>query len=104
MQEKLFNCNYNCLAGEASSMSITNLEYKRRIEGLLGSYHIATTFRYIPSKDNPADIYSRQFEVQNKIRDPWVLKRLVDEISRKATKIKERRFPARNLANRSCKK
>eukprot|EP00917_Polyrhabdina_sp_WS-2016_P005296 GHVP01011931.1.p1 GENE.GHVP01011931.1~~GHVP01011931.1.p1 ORF type:complete len:220 (+),score=9.43 GHVP01011931.1:397-1056(+) len=65
-----------CLAGEASSMSITNIEYKKRIEGLLGSYHITTNFRYIPSKENPADDYSREYEIKNKIKDPWVLKRL----------------------------
>eukprot|EP00917_Polyrhabdina_sp_WS-2016_P010389 GHVP01022925.1.p1 GENE.GHVP01022925.1~~GHVP01022925.1.p1 ORF type:complete len:145 (-),score=19.93 GHVP01022925.1:56-490(-) len=57
-----------CLAGEASSMSITNLEYKRRIEGLLGSFHIRTFFRYINTSDNPADEFSRQFEIKNKVK------------------------------------
>eukprot|EP00917_Polyrhabdina_sp_WS-2016_P030030 GHVP01064028.1.p1 GENE.GHVP01064028.1~~GHVP01064028.1.p1 ORF type:complete len:104 (+),score=10.45 GHVP01064028.1:1645-1956(+) len=79
-------------------MSITNLEYKRRIEGLLGSFKIKTMFRYIKTTENPADEYSRNFEATNKVKDPWVLKRLIQEITRKAklSKSYERFGPARS--------
>eukprot|EP00917_Polyrhabdina_sp_WS-2016_P014187 GHVP01031095.1.p2 GENE.GHVP01031095.1~~GHVP01031095.1.p2 ORF type:complete len:186 (+),score=22.35 GHVP01031095.1:767-1324(+) len=88
------------LAGEASSMSVTNLEYKKRIEGLMGSFQIPVQFRYIKSEDNPADLPSRAFEIHHKVQDPWVLRRLQEELSRKARARRSRRiFSQANFGN-----